>query len=105
MNSGQYSVENEAFPILSLIARMAPSVTEANAAKFENLVRRALRNALVSIDVTGWTEEAVKVLLHVMSTGDHLLPSIRCQKRIYSFVALPDGPLVNHLAHSILTGE
>ncbi|MHA1741805.1 MAG: hypothetical protein ACTSVD_06915 [Candidatus Thorarchaeota archaeon] len=84
---------------------MAPSVTEANAAKFENLIRRALRNALVSIDVTGWTEEAVKVLLHVMSTSELPLPSIRCQKRIYSFLALPYGPLVNHLVHSILTGE
>ncbi|MGQ4870338.1 MAG: hypothetical protein ACP6IT_00695, partial [Candidatus Thorarchaeota archaeon] len=69
MNSGQYSIENETSPILNLIARMAPSVTETNVAKFEDLIRRALRNTLVSIDVTGWAEEAVKALLHVMSTG------------------------------------
>jgi hypothetical protein len=70
--------------------------------KFEQLVRSS--NLSSVINVTGWTREAVRVLLAVGKDKNVKL-SLRNGQRYYTVVTYPKGPLFSALVESIVAGR
>ena len=72
---------------------------------FENALVEVLPLMLPSVDVTGWTHEAVRALLRAMvrckmSSSLH----IYCENRVFSFVVPPEEYFVDTIARDIREG-
>jgi len=77
-------------------------ISKVNRVQFENLIRSSIISGVV--DVTGWTLEAVKVLLKVCAE-DEIRVTIKDGTRYFMPVRYPKGPMMESLAEAIVTGE
>jgi hypothetical protein len=77
-------------------------ISKVNQVQFEKLVRTSIISGVV--DVTGWTLEAVKVLLKVCAE-EELRVTIKDGTRYFMPVRYPKGSMMESLAEAIVSGE
>ncbi|MFW9954084.1 MAG: hypothetical protein ACFFD3_05995 [Candidatus Thorarchaeota archaeon] len=80
---------------------MGQFVTEDNRQVFEWFLRIMRISGIVN--VTGWTEEAVRILLSVCRDRKFLL-GLRVGSKCFTPILYPNGPMFNALVHAIVTG-
>jgi hypothetical protein len=85
-----------------VIESLGRTIQVGQGAKFEQLIRSS--NLSCIINVTGWTREAVRVLLAVGENKNVKL-SLRNGQRYYTVVTYPTGPMFSALVESIVVGQ
>ena len=85
-----------------VIESLGRTVQVGQGAKFEQLIRSS--NLSSVINVTGWTREAVRVLLAVGEDKNVKL-SLRNGQQYYTVVTYPRGPRLSTLVESIVVGQ
>ncbi|MFX0044721.1 MAG: hypothetical protein ACFE8Z_02630 [Candidatus Hermodarchaeota archaeon] len=85
-----------------VIESLGRTVQAGQSAKFEQLVRSSNLSSI--INVTGWTREAVHVLLAV-GEDKNIKLSLRNGQRYYTVVKYPAGFMFSALVESIVVGE
>jgi hypothetical protein len=85
-----------------VIESLGRTVQVGQGAKFEQLIRSS--NLSCMINVTGWTREAVHVLL-VVGQDKNVKLSLRNGQRYYTVVTYPTGPMFSALVESIMGGR
>jgi len=87
---------------LLVIEALGRTVQVGQGVKFEQLIRRSNLSSI--INVTGWTREAVRVLLTVGEDRNVKL-SLKNGERYYTVVTYPTGPMFSALVESIMVGQ
>ncbi len=85
-----------------VIEPLGRTVQVGQSTKFEQLVRSSNLSRL--INVTGWTREAVRVLL-VVGEDENIRLSLRNGQRYYTIVTYSTGPMFSALVESIVVGK
>lgn len=85
-----------------VIESLGRTVQVGQGAKFEQLIRSS--NLSCVINVTGWTQEAVRVLL-VVGEDRNIKLSLRNGQQYYTIVTYPTGPMLSALVESIVAGK
>jgi hypothetical protein len=87
---------------LMLVEQLGRIVTKEQSQRFEQLVRKNVKSGV--IDVTGWSFEAVSVLLQVCRE-EGLTITFKNGDRYSTPVRYPEGPMFEILVKSIMTGK
>jgi hypothetical protein len=87
---------------LMLVEQLGRIVTKEQSERFEELVRKNVRSGV--IDVTGWSIEAVRVLL-LVCREEGLTITFKNGERYSTPVRYPEGPMFEILVKSIMTGK
>ncbi|MHA2378045.1 MAG: hypothetical protein ACXADO_00085 [Candidatus Thorarchaeota archaeon] len=87
---------------LLVIESLGRTVQGGQGMKFEKLIRISDLSRI--INVTGWTHEAVRVLLAVGEDKKAKL-SLRNGERYYTVIKYPAGPMFSVLVERIVTGQ
>jgi hypothetical protein len=101
-------IENQLFDVLDLdsglmhIEQLGRIITKIQSQRFEQLVRKYVKSGV--IDVTGWSIEAVRVLLRVCREKG-LTITIKNGARYSTPVRYPEGSMLEILVKSIMTGR
>jgi hypothetical protein len=84
------------------IEQLGKIVTKSQSQRFEQLVRKYVKSGV--IEVTGWSIEAVRVLL-LICREKSLTITFKNGDRYSTPVRFPDGPMFEILVKSITTGK
>ena len=87
---------------LMLVEQLGRIVTKDQSSRFEQLVRKNVKSGV--IDITGWSIEAVRVLL-LVCREEGLTVTIKNGERYSTPIRYPEGPMFEILVKSIMTGK
>ena len=87
---------------LMLVEQLGRIVTKEQSQRFEHLVRKNVKSGV--IDVTGWSIEAVRVLL-LVCREEGLTITFKNGERYSTPIRYPEGPMFEILVKSIMTGK
>lgn len=87
---------------MMMVEQLGRIVTKEQSQRFEQLVRKNVRSGI--IDITGWSIEAVRVLLLVCREKG-LTITFKNGERYSTPIRYPEGPMFELLVKSIMTGK
>jgi hypothetical protein len=87
---------------LMQVEQLGRIVTKEQSQRFEQLVRKHVKSGV--IDVTGWSIEAVRVLL-LVCRDEGLTITFKNGERYSTPIRYPEGPMFETLVKSIMTGK
>jgi hypothetical protein len=100
--------EDQVFKTLNLdedlmqVEQLGRIVTKKHIQRFEQLVRKYVKSGV--IDVTGWSFEAVRILL-LVCRDEGLTLTFKNGERYSTPVKYPEGPMFEILVKSIMSGK
>ena len=97
-----FAAESEKDPIRLRIERLGCFVSQDQSRIFERILRATTLSGLV--DVTGWTRDAVRILLTVLRDLNQPL-TLRNDGRYFTTVSYPKGPMFESLVLMITEEE
>ena len=95
-------MESDINPAQLRIERLGTFVTPDQRQIFERILRSASLSGI--INVTGWTRDAVRILLSVLRELDSF-PTIKSGDRYFTPIAYPRGAMFEALVMTISEGE
>ena len=102
MKLDPHLTESDSDPVKLRIERLGTFVTPDQSQIFDRILRSTTLSGF--INVTGWTRDAVRILLTVLRDLDVFL-TIRSGDKFFTPVAYPRGPMFEALVFTISEGE
>ena len=87
---------------LMQIEQLGRIVTKKHSQRFEQLVRKYVKSGI--IDITGWSIEAVRILL-LVCRDEGLTITFKNGERYSTPIKYPEGPMFEILVKSIMSGN
>ena len=102
MRSDQFLLDDNIYTELASIEILGCCIKTYNAPYFEGLVRKSIISG--TIDVTGWTREAVRILITVCREKDIQI-TVKNGNRYATIVRFPTSELLEPLITNIISPQ